>query len=76
MKIQVFITNEDIGETKDSFEDEMKQIAEFIKDVNIEVSPETVKTDITKLIPFGWLTKEDIGSFMRSKIRWYLQEGY
>lgn len=36
--------------------------------------PETTsfgKIDIIYLPPFPWVSKEDIGSFIRSKIRWY-----
>lgn len=29
------------------------------------------KIDITFLPPFPWISKEDVGSFIRSKIRWY-----
>lgn len=32
------------------------------------------KIDITYLPPFPWLEKEDIGDFIRTKIRWYLQK--
>ncbi len=30
------------------------------------------KIDITYLPPYPWVLKEDIGSFIRSKIKWYL----
>lgn len=29
------------------------------------------KTDIVFLPPYPWISKDDIGSFIRSKIRWY-----
>lgn len=74
MKIQVFITKEDIGESLVSFESEMKKVADFAKDTNIEVSPETVKTDVVKLPPpHAWVCWEDVAPFMRSKIKWYMQ---
>ncbi len=37
--------------------------------------PETTsygKIDIVFLPPFPWISREDVGSFIRSKIRWYL----
>ena len=33
------------------------------------------KIDIIYLPPYPWVTKKDIGSFIRSKIKWYLQKG-
>jgi len=38
--------------------------------------PETTsngKIDIIFLPPFPWISKEDVGSFIRSKIRWYME---
>lgn len=32
------------------------------------------KIDITWLPPYSWVTKSDVGSFIRSKIRWYLSK--
>jgi len=32
------------------------------------------KTDITYLPPYPWVTKKDAGSFIRTKIRWYLNK--
>ena len=31
------------------------------------------KIDIIFLPPFPWISKEDVGSFIRSKIRWYVE---
>ena len=33
------------------------------------------KIDIIYLPPYNWVAKEDIGSFIRSKIRWYKEKG-
>jgi len=33
------------------------------------------KIDIVFLPPYSWISKDDIGSFIRSKIRWYENEG-
>lgn len=33
------------------------------------------KPDITFLPPYPWVTKSDVGSFIRSKIRWYYLKG-
>lgn len=30
------------------------------------------KIDITYIPPYSWVTKEDCGSFIRSKVKWYL----
>ena len=32
------------------------------------------KIDITYLPPYNWVNKEEIGSFIRSKIKWYIQK--
>lgn len=32
------------------------------------------KIDITHIPPYPWVKKEDVGSFIRSKIKWYLQK--
>ncbi len=32
------------------------------------------KIDITYLPPYQWVDKNDIGSFIRSKIKWYMQK--
>lgn len=32
------------------------------------------KIDITYLPPYSWISKEDVGSFIRSKVRWYLSK--
>jgi len=32
------------------------------------------KADITFIPPYPWVTKEDCGSFIRSKIKWYLNK--
>lgn len=32
------------------------------------------KIDITYIPPYPWVTKDDAGSFIRSKIRWYAQK--
>lgn len=32
------------------------------------------KIDIVFLPPFSWLKKEEVGGFIRSKIRWYLEQ--
>ena len=32
------------------------------------------KIDITFLPPFSWLEKDEIGKFIRSKIKWYLNQ--
>ena len=32
------------------------------------------KIDIIWLPPYSWVTKSDVGSFIRSKIRWYLSK--
>ena len=29
------------------------------------------KIDITYLPPYSWVAKDDIGNFIRSKVRWY-----
>lgn len=31
------------------------------------------KIDITYLPPYAWVAKDDVGSFIRSKVKWYLQ---
>lgn len=33
------------------------------------------KIDIIFLPPYPWISKEDVGSFIRSKIRWYEENG-
>lgn len=33
------------------------------------------KIDIIYLPPYSWVAKDDIGSFIRSKIRWYKEKG-
>lgn len=33
------------------------------------------KIDIVFLPPFPWISRDDIGSFIRSKIRWYMENG-
>lgn len=33
------------------------------------------KIDIIYLPPYPWVSKQDIGSFIRSKIKWYRQKG-
>lgn len=33
------------------------------------------KIDITYLPPYPWVGKNEIGSFIRTKVRWYLQRG-
>ena len=32
------------------------------------------KIDITFLPPFSWLEKDEIGKFIRSKIKWYYNQ--
>lgn len=32
------------------------------------------KIDITYLPPYPWVAKEDVGSFIRSKAKWYVQQ--
>lgn len=33
------------------------------------------KIDVIFIPPYPWISKEDVGSFMRSKIRWYEENG-
>lgn len=34
------------------------------------------KIDITYLPPYSWVSKEEIGSFIRTKVKWYLNKSY
>ena len=33
------------------------------------------KIDIIHLPPYPWISKDEVGSFIRTKIKWYLQKG-
>lgn len=74
---------------KKQFESGMELCAKLVKKYSIPIysvmthyefginNPKTTsagKIDIIFLPPYSWVAKDEIGSFIRSKIKWYLQK--